>query len=293
VIGPGAALGTPEAALWGTAGATLFGVILGSFLNVCIARWPEGESVVTPRSRCPACRTPIRPIDNVPLLSWLWLLGRCRWCRAPIPAAYPLTEFATGVIWGGMFGGWLFLAEVFGWGMRGGAPQGAEALTGAVFLTILLGIARTDARTFTIPDPFSLGGLALALGLSFLPGGVRPLEAILGAAVGFGVLAAVGWGATRALGKPALGGGDVKMMAMVGGFVGATGVLLTLFLGSILGIMVFGPMAIWRRLRGGETEILVPFGVFLALGGAMTWIVGDRIIGAYLDWFLATAGGAG
>jgi leader peptidase (prepilin peptidase)/N-methyltransferase len=150
-----------------------------------------------------------------------------------------------------------------------------EGLRGAVFATILLGIAMTDARSYLIPDEFSLGGLAIGLLLS-LDGGVTGLiTALLGAAVGFGLLWLVGAIGTRIFKEDAMGGGDVKMMAMVGAFVGWQGVLLTIFLGALIGSLIFVPL-----LLAGKKK-LVPFGVFLAIGAAVTYELGPTIIGWY------------
>jgi leader peptidase (prepilin peptidase)/N-methyltransferase len=144
-----------------------------------------------------------------------------------------------------------------------------------VFFTLLLGIAMTDAREYIIPDEFSLGGLGLALLLSLIHG-VRGLyPALLGAAVGFATLWLVAEAGKRAFKKEAMGGGDIKMMAMVGAFVGWQGVFLTIFLGSVVGTLIFGPLA----LIGKKKE--VPFGIFLALGAVVTFICGDWL----LDWY--------
>jgi leader peptidase (prepilin peptidase)/N-methyltransferase len=243
--------------------AAVLGAAVGSFLNVCIARLPAGESVVRPRSRCASCSAEIAWYDNVPVLSWLWLRGRCRHCGESIATTYPLVELAGAVVWGGM-------AALYGptW----------EALTGAVFLSLLLGIGVVDARHYLIPDPLSLGGLAAGLALSLLPAGVTPLDAALGAGAGFAVLYAVGWLGELAFKKPAMGGGDMKMMAMVGAFVGPVGALLTIFLGAAAGSVIFGPISL-------KTGKLVPFGVFLAVGGAATFLVGDQLVAWYLGLF--------
>jgi len=244
--------------------AGILGLVLGSFLNVCTLRWPTDESVVRPPSRCPGCGSSIRWFDNVPVLSYLVLRGRCRSCGLSISPQYPLVELATGLIWAGAF---LQYGLTF------------EALRGALFLTLLLGIAITDARFYIIPDQFSLGGAVLGLALSPLPGGLAFLDSLLGALVGFGLLWLVarlgGW----LLKKDAMGGGDLKMMAMVGAFLGIPGVLLTLFLGALLGSVVFGPIA-WK------TGKLVPFGIFLAAGAAVTWGWGADLIRWYTDTFL-------
>ncbi len=144
----------PDFLLW--AYAALVGACVGSFLNVCIYRWPEGLSVVRPRSRCPACETPIRARDNIPILGWLLLRGKCRQCGARISIQYPLIELTTASLWVAAV-----LRHGFGW----------QALSSALFFTLLLGIALTDARTYIIPDQFTLGGLVMGLALAFAPGG--------------------------------------------------------------------------------------------------------------------------
>jgi leader peptidase (prepilin peptidase)/N-methyltransferase len=245
--------------------AGLFGLLLGSFMNVCTLRWPTDQSVIKPPSHCPACQSPIRWYDNIPVVSYLLLRGRCRSCKAVISAQYPLIELAIGLIWAGTF-----------W-QHGLAVEAARA---AVFLTLLLGIAITDARFYIIPDQFSLGGGVLGLLLAPFAGGLRLTEALLGAAAGFLILLVVAKAGTRLFKKEAMGGGDLKMMGMVGAFLGLPGVLLTLFLGALLGSVIFGPIS-WK------TGKLVPFGIFLAVGAAVTYGWGDLIIDWYYRNFLA------
>ena len=240
--------------------AALFGAAAGSFLNVCISRTPRGESVVRPRSRCPACRAKIRWFDNLPLVSWALLRAKCRDCTGRISWRYPAIELATLGIWVGM-------AIRF--------EASAAALVGAVLFTLLLGIAVTDARHYLIPDPLSLGGLAVGMAASFLPGLTTPLSALAGAGLGFGVLFIVGRLGERVFGKPALGDGDMKMMAMVGALLGPVGALLTIFLGALAGSIVFGPVS----LRTGKP---VPFGTFLAVGAAVSFLFGDALVDAYV-----------
>ena len=240
--------------------AGLVGLMIGSFLNVCTLRWPEDESAVFPGSHCPKCGEPIRWYDNVPVLGYVLLRGRCRACREPISLQYPLVELATGIVWAGMFSY---------------AGLSFEALRGTLLLTILFGIALTDARFYIIPDQFSLGGLVLGLGLAFLPGGIDALDALIGAIVGFGLLGSVAVVGKWMLKKDAMGLGDIKMMAMVGAFLGWAGVLLTVFLGALLGAVIFGPISY-------KTKKLVPFGIFLAAAAAITYGFGSEII----DWYL-------
>ncbi len=265
--------------------AGLFGLLFGSFLNVCTLRWgrEEKKSVVFPGSHCPKCEEPLRWYDNIPLLSWLALRGRCRHCSKPISVQYPLVELATGLIWAGSFASW---------------GLSAEGVRGAVFLTLLLGISVTDAREKIIPHEFSLGGAAAGLGMSFLPGGLTAAQAFLGAAVGFGVFYLVGLSATVIIRRywpqrmedagvdQALGGGDINMMAMVGAFVGAWGVALTTFLGSVFALMwvlAGGLVTLWSS--GPLSDFmrqLVPFGVYLAAGGGIVYAFGDAILRWYL-----------
>jgi leader peptidase (prepilin peptidase)/N-methyltransferase len=240
--------------------AGLVGLMIGSFLNVCTLRWPEDESVVFPGSHCPKCGKPIRWYDNVPVLGYMLLRGRCRACREPISLQYPLVELATGLVWAGMFSY---------------AGLSFEALRGALLLTILFGIALTDARFYISPDQFSLGGLVLGLGLAFLPGGIDALDALIGAIVGFGLLESVAVVGKWMFKKDAMGDGDIRMMAMVGAFLGWAGVLLTVFLGALLGAVIFGPISY-------KTKKLVPFGIFLAAAAAITYGFGSEII----DWYL-------
>ena len=240
--------------------AGLVGLMIGSFLNVCTLRWPEDESAVFPGSHCPKCGEPIRWYDNVPVLGYVLLRGRCRACREPISLQYPLVELATGIVWAGMFSY---------------AGLSFEALRGTLLLTILFGIALTAARFSLIPDQFSLGGLVLGLGLAFLPGGIDALDALIGAIVGFGLLGSVAVVGKWMLKKDAMGLGDIKMMAMVGAFLGWAGVLLTVFLGALLGAVIFGPISY-------KTKKLVPFGIFLAAAAAITYGFGSEII----DWYL-------
>jgi leader peptidase (prepilin peptidase)/N-methyltransferase len=154
-----------------------------------------------------------------------------------------------------------------------------QALSAALFFTILLGIALSDARTYIIPDQFTIGGAVLGLALSFAPGGIEPLRAFIGAAVGFGVLWLVAVLGEWAFKKEAMGGGDIKMMAMVGAFLGPIGVLLTLFLGALFGTLIFAPISI-------KTGKLVPFGIFLAVGAAITEPFGQAIVNWYVTNFL-------
>jgi leader peptidase (prepilin peptidase)/N-methyltransferase len=244
--------------------AALVGGSIGSFLNVCIYRLPEGESVVTPRSRCPECGMQIGWRDNFPVLSYVVLRGRCRQCRTRISLQYPLVELATALIW---------VAAVVRYGLAW------PALTVAVFFTLLLGIALTDARTYIIPDEFTIGGTVMGLLLAIAPGGVTLTQSVVGAIVGFGLLYLAGLLGEWWLKKPAMGGGDIKMMAMVGAFLGPIGAILAIFLGALVGSIVFLPITL-------KTKKLVPFGIFLAVGAGIAEGWGDLIVTWYTTTYL-------
>ncbi len=235
-----------DALLW--AYAFVLGTALGSFLNVCIYRLPADRSVVAPPSTCGACGTRIRWYDNI-----------------PISVQYPIIELACGLIW---------LAAA----IRFGPSQ--EAVHSAVFLTLLLGIAMTDAREMVIPDQFSVLGALFGLALAAIPGGMAFIDAIAGAAIAYLLLWLVKWLAERILKKPALGVGDIHMMAMVGAFLGPAGALLTLMLGSVFGLLLGLPIQ-WVRGRLSPLATYLPLGVFLAIGGAITHVWGKALIAWY------------
>ena len=248
---------------WIVAASALLGLLIGSFLNVLILRLPAGESVVAPRSRCPRCGTPLRWYHNLPVLSWIALRGRCAFCKEPISWQYPAVEISTAAIWG------LNVARL------GPTPEAGRAIA---LLTLLLAIAVADLRFYIIPDELSLGGAVLGIGLSFLPGAPTPVESLVGAGIGGGVLWLVAIAGTWAFRKEAMGGGDIKLMAMIGAFLGWKGALLTIFLGALAGTLVFVPLT-WK------TDKLVPFGLFLALGAALAFYLGDPLLRWYLGYF--------
>lgn len=240
--------------------AAAVGACAGSFVNVCALRWPAGESVRGPRSRCPACSAPLRWFETAPFLGYALARGRCRRCRARISLQYPLAEAIGALAWA---------AAAWRWGLH------PEALRGALFLTLLLGVALADLRTYVIPDQFTWGGAAAGLALSLLPGGPTAAQAASGAVAGFAVLWLAAVGGKALFKRDALGGGDLKAMAAAGAFLGPAGALLTIFAGAALGVLVFGPVS-------ARTGRLVPFGAFLALGGALAYGWGEPVVAWYL-----------
>jgi leader peptidase (prepilin peptidase)/N-methyltransferase len=244
--------------------AALFGLIVGSYLNVVIHRLPRGISTVLPRSRCPSCDAPIRARDNLPVLSWLLLRGRCRSCGALIAWRYPLVEAMTAALFVGAM-------ERFG--------PSFEAAVAALFGSLLVALALIDVEHYILPDRLTLPGIAAGLALQpWLDwGGLVP--ALVGAALGAGILLAL-WGGWYLLrGEEGMGLGDVKMLAMVGAFLGWKGVLVTLFFASLAGALV-GLGLIAARRGGMKTRL--PFGTFLAAGAVVALFWGPALAEAYL-----------
>jgi leader peptidase (prepilin peptidase) / N-methyltransferase len=240
------------------------GLLAGSFLNVVAWRLPRGESLLLPGSHCPGCEHPVRPYDNVPVLSWLVLRGRCRDCRAPISARYPLVEALSAALAAGVV---LVLADD---GLR-------DVLLGLVLVGLLVPIALIDLDHRIIPNRLTALGAAaaLAIGAATDLGGV-PQQLIAGAAAGGFLLLA-------ALARPGgMGMGDVKLAGMLGLFLGrevAVALLVALLAGTVVGIAIMA-----RRGTAEGRRTAIPFGPFLALGGVVALLAGPAIV----DWYLAT-----
>lgn len=247
--------------------ALALGLILGSFANVCIHRLPLRRSVVAPASACPACGAAIRPWDNVPVLSFLLLRGRCRACRAPISWRYPAVEALNGALYFGL--AWSF----------GPAPR---TFVWMGLVTALLVLSLIDLEHYLLPDVITLPGIGAGLLASALPGSPRPLEAALAAAGGFLGCWAVAALYRRTRGVEGLGQGDWKMAAMLGAFLGGKGVILTVFLAALLGSLV-GLALI--ALAGGTSRQKLPFGTFLGVAGIVVVFVGEPVLGWYAGFF--------
>jgi len=246
------------------------GLILGSFLNVCIHRLPLGESVVSPGSRCPKCGSAVRAWQNVPVLSWILLRARCATCRAPISWRYPAVEALTG----------LTLLALW----RGFGPSWAFAIA-ATFSLMLIVLFFTDYDHQLLPDLVTLPGFAVGLAVAWYnpflgdPGWPRIVAAMTGAALGSGILWSIGALYSRLRGVEAMGFGDVKMMALVGAFTGPAGVAVTLFAGSVAGA-VTGLALI--PLKGKNLQNALPFGCFLAPAALVALLWGRTAVAAYL-----------
>ncbi len=240
------------------------GAIIGSFLNVVIYRMPRGRSIVRPPSACPQCGSPVRPWDNIPILSYLLLRGRCRDCRVRIPVRYPAVEVLSGLIP-------VLIYSVYGVGT-------ALAVYWPVACALLV-IAFIDLDLKIIPDKVTLPGLVAGLVVSPLAGLTTLPESLIGAVVGGGVLYLIGLLGAAAFRKESMGGGDIKLAAMMGAFLGWKAVLLMLFIaffvGAVAGIAVMA--------RGGKrADHTIPFGPFLALGSFVSMVWGESLLAWYL-----------
>ena len=232
----------------------LVGLAVGSFLNVVIHRLPAGESVLLPGSRCLRCAAPIRVRDNLPVISWLCLAGRCRDCRARIPVRYPLVEVLTGVL--------------FAWAPAGEDPT--LAVTRVVLLSLLLALAVTDWERMVLPDALTLPGAALGLALAGPRSDLDLVTSAAGALLGAGLLFLLRALWLRFRGVEAVGLGDVKLLLLIGAFLGPEPALAAVALAAALGVLVAGPLLLLGRIR---RDTPLPFGTLLALGAAVAFIV--------------------
>ena len=232
----------------------LLGLVAGSFLNVLIHRLPAGESVVSPGSRCPACTAPIRVRDNLPVVSWLWLAGRCRDCRARISVRYPLVELLTGAL--------------FVWAPEGGDPT--LVVSRVLLLSLLLALAVTDWERMVLPDALTLPGAALGLVLSGPRSDLDLLSSAAGALLGAALLFALRALWLRFRGVEAVGLGDVKLLLLIGAFLGPSAALGAVALAAALGVLVAGPLLLLGRIR---RDTPLPFGTLLALSAGLVFVV--------------------
>jgi leader peptidase (prepilin peptidase)/N-methyltransferase len=245
----------------------LFGLCVGSFVNVVIARIPAGRSIVHPGSACLHCGTPIRWHDNIPVLSYILLGGHCRGCQATISWRYPFVELMCGA---------LFAAAYLRFG------PGSQLVAALVLLSTLVAITGIDVDHQIIPDVLSIPGIVLGLLMSFAPGGIGWRDSLLGTLLGGGVFIVIIIASGIVLGQPGMGIGDVKLGAMLGAFLGWKLVLLSILLSVLIG----GPLAATLLATGkkGRKDPL-PFGPFLAVGAVISLFCGDAVLAWYFAQF--------
>jgi leader peptidase (prepilin peptidase) / N-methyltransferase len=247
----------------------VFGLMIGSFLNVVIARLPERRSLWAPRSACPGCGAPIAGYDNVPLVSFALLRGRCRACAAPIPWRYPLVEAATAIL---LALAWL----AFG-------PTSEFAIAGAL-LAALVAVTAIDLRHQIIPDAISLPGIVAGAVANVASGRLPWTEVALGIVVGAGVFFVILVAGSWYAGQEAMGLGDVKLAAMLGAFLGWKVLLFSAFLSAVIGGILAAAMVMTGALGRRDP---IPFGPFLAAGGVAGLFWGERVVRWYLNGFAA------
>jgi leader peptidase (prepilin peptidase)/N-methyltransferase len=242
-----------------------FGLIIGSFLNVCIHRLPLGESLVWPASRCPRCKAPLKPYDNIPVIGYLMLRGRCRSCANPIAMKYPIVELLTMGI---------FIAAYL-------LYPPLQMFQRIVFGCAMIVLFFVDLEHQRLPNEITLPGIVVGLVFSFfMPPGWR--DSLLGIVIGGGSLWLVGtlWFLIRH--EEGMGFGDVKMLAMIGAFFGWQLMLATLFVSTILGSVVGVGLILMEK---GNMKTALPFGCFLAIGAIIASVVGDTAVNWYLTFY--------
>ena len=244
----------------------ILGLIVGSFSNVCIYRIPRNESIVYPASHCPKCRSNISPKDNIPLLSYILLKGRCCNCKSKISIQYPVVEFLTGFIY-------LIIYLIYGLSI--------QTLIYIILSSALIIIAFIDLNEQIVPDVISLPGIVLGLILSFFVSYISFVNSALGVLVGGGIILIIGLAGSAIFKKEAMGGGDVKLAAMIGAFLGWRYIIISLFLGFFLGALA-GIILILSKIKSRED--VVPFGPFIVLGSLITLLWGEKIISWYIGF---------
>lgn len=245
----------------------ILGAVVGSFLNVCIYRIPAGQSIVTPRSSCPHCGSLITWYQNIPVLSFLLLRGRCGRCRAPIALRYPLVELLTGLLF-------LLVAYRFGW-------QSFVPLLWAL-CAVLVVITFIDLDHQIIPDRITLPGIPLCFLASFFIPWVSWTDSLLGILAGGGSLLLIAWLYQVLSKKEGMGGGDIKLLAMLGAFLGWKAVFPILFFSSVLGTLVGVPLMLIKKANG---KLALPFGPFIAAAALIYLFWGPQLVRWYLGYF--------
>ena len=270
----------------------IIGLIVGSFLNVCIFRVPEGKSIVLPRSACRHCQHPIAPYDNIPIFSYIFLRGRCRHCKHPLSWQYPAVEAATALVW-------VWTAIVFRVDLHSSWPVSLSAALCSAFSSAMIVLAVIDARHRILPHGITFGGLFFSMALApwqpFARGQVSSIQAaasffsfpvpadwfaaliaaFIGLLSGGGLLLVVAVGYYLVKRREGMGHGDIAMMGFVGAFLGWRLTFLTIFMGSLLGV------AAWFVISGRDREYELPFGTFLAAGAVLSMLFGNPL----LDWY--------
>lgn len=246
--------------------SALFGLALGSFMNVCIYRIPLKKSIVSPPSSCPNCGERIRFYDNIPLISYLLLLGKCRHCSNPLAWHYPLVEALTGL---------LSVALFIRYGLTN---QYLLYFLYLLFTSVLVTISFIDLHHKIIPDVLSLSGIVVGLAVSFMPGTISWLDSLIGIIAGGGSLFLVAFVYERITGREGMGGGDIKLLAMIGAWLGWRQLYLVVLISSLVGAIVG---IAFLLMAGKGFRVRIPFGPFLSLGAMVCLFFGPELMNWY------------
>lgn len=249
-----------------------FGLIVGSFLNVVVARLPHRKSLVSPPSHCPQCQAKIKWYDNFPVFSYLFLRGQCRECHTKISVRYPIIELLTAFLF-------LVVKVRFGYSW-------VLWIRDFPFIAILIATTFIDLEHRLIPDPLSLGGLVLGLATSFFDPVLGFVPALMGAGVGFIFFYGMAWYYQKRTGRSGLGGGDIKFLAMLGAFLGVKGVITTVLVSSVTGTVI-GLTWAWIQKRKDPSQSMmktsIPYGPFLVIGGLYFYLLGELIWSPFMN----------
>ena len=266
------------------------GACVGSFYNVIVYRMPRGISLINPPSHCPLCKKRIPIRYNLPIVGWLWLRGKSACCKQPISVIYPIGESLCGLL------GALALYAAVGFGTDFSRPVLSPVIwaDAAAMFWLLLGVypvCAVDCKYKLIPDSISVGGIVAGLLISLVPGGVTPLQSLIGAVVAGGGLYLRGWIATKALKKDAMGFGDVKLLAGYGALMGVTGAVETLLVAALLGILVMVPYGVLAAKKSAQNKNSeeagqIPFGPFLAIAAPIIYLWGSALVEVYFKFVL-------
>ena len=266
------------------------GACVGSFYNVIVYRMPRGISLINPPSHCPLCKKRIPIRYNLPIVGWLWLRGKSACCKQPISVIYPIGESLCGLL------GALALYAAAGFGTDFSRPVLSPEVwaDAAALFWLLLGaypVCAVDCKYKLIPDSISVGGIVAGLLISLVPGGVTPLQSLIGAVVAGGGLYLLGWIATKALKKDAMGFGDVKLLAGYGALMGVTGAVETLLVAALLGIVVMVPYGVLAAKKSAQNKNSeeagqIPFGPFLAIAAPVIYLWGSTLVEVYFKYVL-------
>jgi len=244
----------------------MLGLVIGSFSNVCIYRIPKNESIVFPASHCASCQTPIKAMDNIPLLSYFLLKGKCRNCGENISIRYPIVEFLTGAVY-------ILIFLIYG--------RSLQTLVYTILSSALIIISFIDLDEQIIPDEISLSGIVIGFLISFFVPYISYFNSLLGILAGGGIIFLIALAGLAIFKKEAMGGGDVKLAAMIGAFIGWRYIILSLFIGFFIGA-VTGILLILSKVKNKDD--IIPFGPFIVLGSILTILWGKNLLSWYLGY---------